>query len=103
MGRPLVGLLCFELCVRLNVSRCCQCRLQRTCPSIPDEMVHHLLVVFGAAEGMVPVLVVGLATPAERKVSGIVDWEAQFPQDGIAGVPIFKLLLGMLRLIPTSR
>ena len=57
-------------------------------------MVHHLLVVFRAAEGMVPVLSMGLATPAERKVGGIVGWKLQFLQDGIAEVTVLESVAG---------
>ena len=43
---------------------------------------------------MVPILVVGFATPVEQKIGRAVDWEAQLPQDGVAEAPVFGAIAG---------
>ena len=45
----------------------------------------------------------GLATLAERKIGGIIDWEAQFSHDGIAEVPVVDAVAGDDAAHPNKR
>ena len=53
----------------------------------------HFFVVLDAGERVVPIAVVDLATPACGAVVGVINQEAEFPEEGKFNVPILETVV----------
>ena len=58
--------------------------LDGKCDSIPDEVVCHPLVIFGADVSMVSPTIMGLATPTLGWACWVKHWQSEFTEHGDA-------------------
>ena len=56
--------------------------------------MRHFFDIFDTLKGVVTPAIMCFATPARGAIIWVIDWQAEFPKDGVAEIPVVQAMGG---------